>query len=73
MPERPSADIDALVRERIRRHHEVVEQACEAALQGGLYGVRVERTAERTTAWADPDVPYGQIWERVIPSEEGRP
>lgn len=71
MSERQSAEIDALVAERLRRHHAVVEEACEAALSGGLHGVMVEWDGERTRAWVDPDVPYGTIHERVIPPENG--
>lgn len=62
-----NAEFDALVLERLRRHHDVIEQACEAALQGGQHGVMVEWNAEQTTAWVDPDVPYGEVHERVIP------
>lgn len=62
-----SAEIDALVTERVRRHHATVEAACEAALQGGRHGVMVEWNADRTTAWVDPGVPYGEVHERVLP------
>jgi hypothetical protein len=62
-----TAESDALVAERMRRHAATVEAACEAAVQGGRYGVKVEWNAEQTTAWVDPAVPYGEIHERVIP------
>jgi hypothetical protein len=68
-----SDEFDALVTERMRRHAAVVEQACEAAIAGGMYGVMVEWNAETTTAWVDPGVPYGQIHERVIPPDMDSP
>lgn len=55
--------VDQLVGARVAEHHRVVEEACEAALQGGVCGVRVEWDAASTVATVDPDVPYGVIHE----------
>lgn len=46
----------------------VIEQACEAAIQDGRYGVLVETEMDwggySVVARPDPSVPYGQIHER---------
>jgi hypothetical protein len=46
----------------------VIEQACEAAIADGRYGVLVESHLDlagfKITAGPDPSVPYGQIHER---------
>ena len=48
----------------------VIEQACEAAVQDGRFGVLVEIKMDwggyRITAKPDPSVPYGQIHERIL-------
>lgn len=48
-----------------------VEQACEAAIQGGACGVSVYRWTDRYTAKleavVDPTVPYGHIHEHNSP------
>ena len=46
-----------------RRAAQAIETACEAAIQTGLYGVRVDWYANSVTARVDPDVPYGQRHE----------
>lgn len=56
--------LEALVDEAARRAHAAIEQACEAALQGGEHGVRVDWGRDGTvTARVDPEVPYGHIHE----------
>lgn len=52
-----------LVQKRTQQHHDAVERACEAALQGGQYGVRVDVYPTRTEARVDPTVPYGRSVE----------
>lgn len=44
---------------RLRARAEVVERACEAAVQSGEHGVMVD--GER--AWVDARVPYGELWD----------
>lgn len=56
-------DISELVSARYAEHTRVIEQACEAALQRGTCGVRVEWDVHNTIATVDPDVPYGHIHE----------
>lgn len=62
-------EYERIIQARLRRHMAVVESACEAALQGGHHGVMVEWNSEVTRAWVSPDVPYGQVHERMIPRE----
>lgn len=54
---------ETLVRKMTQEHHTVVERACEEALQGGEYGVRVDVYPGRTEARVDPTVPYGTLKE----------
>lgn len=54
---------ETLVQKRSQAHHDVVERACEEALQGGEYGVRVDVYPTRTVAYVDPTVPYGHSVE----------
>lgn len=44
----------------IRAEREQLEQACEAAIQGGVCGVLVDETGHAAPSIA---VPYGQRWE----------
>lgn len=70
-PQNYADTIRAYVEEQARRNHEVIEQACEAALQGGRYGVRWWPNGDGTvTAQVHPSVPYGTIHEhRTRPGE----
>jgi hypothetical protein len=44
--------------------HAAIEEACERALQGGRYGVRVVNLPDGgCLATVDPEVPYGRIHE----------
>jgi hypothetical protein len=59
------------LRRRIEREAMAIEQAVEAALQDGRYGVKVWRWLDDTADWTarlearvDPDTPYGHIYER---------
>lgn len=54
---------ETLVQKATQEHMRVVEQACEEALQGGEYGVRVDIYPGRTEAHVDPTVPYGTLKE----------
>jgi hypothetical protein len=55
--------VQAAAFETARRVHEAIEQACEAALQTGYCGVRVEYAGGTVTVGPDPAVPYGMIHE----------
>lgn len=54
---------ESLVQKMTQEHLRVVETACEQALQGGEYGVRVDVYPTRTEARVDPTVPYGTLQE----------
>lgn len=54
---------ETLTQKTTEMHNLVVERACEAALQGGRYGVRVDVYPGRTAAYVDPTVPYGTLKE----------
>lgn len=57
--------IDAVIRERSKAAAEQIERACEAAIQGGQYGVWVQwgKDGELIKAEPNPMVPYGHIYE----------
>lgn len=62
------SQLDAAIAELYKRALEYerwrIEQACEAAVQGGLYGVLIQRDgAKLIDVRVDPSVPYGQIYE----------
>lgn len=61
-----------LIAARYAAHHAAVEQACEAAIQGGEHGVRVWWNLEQTVAVVDPTVPYGNVYEMPFGDAEGR-
>lgn len=52
---------ETLVREITHARSEMLERACEEAIQGGLHGVVVDD--RRGVAWVDPRVPYGRIYD----------
>lgn len=55
--------IDELARRAVEYRHWRIEQACEAALQGGRHGVLVRETSEKLIdVRVDPTVPYGEIY-----------
>lgn len=57
-----------LAHEQARRNHAAIEQACEAALQGGRAGVCVTRNGNGTvTVEVCLDVPFGTIHEHILP------
>ncbi|GAA1138507.1 hypothetical protein [Nocardioides aquiterrae] len=56
--------VTGMARKQAELNQAAIEQACEAALQGGEYGVRMVRHSDGTvTARVDPGVPYGTIHE----------
>lgn len=61
-PDVPSR-LDEIIREHSKRVSDAIETACEAALQGGLYGVLVTYYPNlRVVAQVSPHVPYGHIY-----------
>lgn len=54
---------ETMVQKVTQQHHDIVEKACEEALQGGEYGVRIDIYPGRTEARVDPTVPYGRTVE----------
>lgn len=67
--------VDAMVRDQTA----VQEQALEAAVQGGLYGVSTVHNGLRCSSMVDPRVPYGQHFTFPSPAsynawlEQGAP
>jgi hypothetical protein len=60
--------MQAFVRDILEREQGVVEQACEASLQGGLFGVLVLTdpvTQRLVSAEVSIEVPYGAIYYRT--------
>ncbi len=61
------AEFDAFILKAANQRAQVIEQAFEAAIQGGEHGVLVvtdnSLTTIKTTASVSPLVPYGQIHE----------
>lgn len=58
---------DAVLRavdEALAEFHARVEEACEAAVQGGEHGVLIEWDGLDYRVSVSPEVPYGVIWER---------
>lgn len=58
----------AYVRSLLEQHYRLLEQACEAAIQGGKHGVLVDRS--RNIYRVDARVPYGQIYDATACGEE---
>lgn len=60
--------VEFAVRERMMAEAREIERACEAALQGGTYGVFVARRSDGTLVSAEVNqlVPYGQIYEATV-------
>lgn len=55
------------IAETARRRAQLVEEACERALQGGEHGVKVVMAGSQlVSADPDPSVPYGRIHEHQI-------
>lgn len=67
--------LQAYIREVVHRESECIEQACEASLQSGLFGVLVTtkthvdlegyKASRVLHAEVSPDVPYGEIHYRT--------
>ncbi len=57
--------LEAAVQAEMRRQVLEIEQACEAALQGGVHGVFIlyARDGQLISAAPNPYVPYGYIYE----------
>lgn len=66
MNEHNEALFQRFLRLAYQEQTQAIETACEMAIQGGLHGVRVERTftglTVTTEARVDPTVPYGEIY-----------
>jgi hypothetical protein len=65
----PAFDAATAIRDHVARiqaqQNAAIEAACERALQGGLYGVKVIRHADGTiSVGVHPDVPYGTVTEQ---------
>lgn len=61
--------IDDAVRAALQLDQDMIEAACERALQGGKHGVLVLRSGAAgpvVSAEVDESVPYGQIHERAL-------
>lgn len=63
-----AAMIECAARRLIEEHYRLLEQACEAAVQGGQYGVLVDR--HRGVYRPDSRVPYGRIFDVTACGEE---
>lgn len=58
--------IEQTVLDRAKRYHQDLETACEAALQTGRYGVKVQWHQDGGYVISvDADVPYGFIHEHL--------
>lgn len=64
--------LERLIAQRYTAHLAAVEEACEAALQGGEHGVRVRWDHEQTVAVVDPTVPYGHVYDMPYGDMEDR-
>lgn len=60
--------VDEYLKKIIMAEHQAIETACEEAIQGGLYGVRIDRNClgEIRSIKIDPAVPYGELHEHII-------
>ena len=66
---RPYLDqLNELIRNQMLAELELIEAVCEAAIQGGKHGVRVDRgeSGKLLRAFVDPEVPYGHIHEHLM-------
>lgn len=64
--------IAELVARAQKEHHRRLEQACEAAVQGGTCGVAVVGMGYGGTIAVDPLVPYGNVYEFRTPEDYQR-
>lgn len=61
------AELDRMVADAAVVRAAAIERACEAAIAGGRYGVRVTNEPDGTTTVAvDPAVPYGFIYDHEM-------
>jgi hypothetical protein len=57
--------VEEYLERHIRQVHAVIEQMCEASLQGGEHGVLIlYKPGGDVEVSVSPDVPYGHIHER---------
>jgi hypothetical protein len=60
--------LEGMASQLSRERAAAIEEACEAAMQTGDSGVSVNNyMSGRWEVKVDPNVPYGQIWERNLP------
>lgn len=62
------AMFNKLVMERLRRRNDVIERACEIAVQYGKHGVIVIDKDTSTLAYPSILVPYGELYQ--FPSDD---
>lgn len=61
----PPMSVQEYIKTVIQAEHDAIEKAVEEALQGGKYGVRIDKTlmGEIRSVKVDPAVPYGEVHE----------
>lgn len=61
-----SREVEETIRAIQKAEYAAIENACRRAIQGGQYGVRVERVdGKLISVEVDPRVPYGQMHEHL--------
>jgi len=71
----PPMPVQKYIETVIQAEHDAIEKAIEEALQGGMCGVRIDKTwwGEIRSVRVDPAVPYGEVHEHRDKDNRVRP